>query len=162
MPTAPKTLNNMTKNMTNEEIEAREEAESGVLPDRGDVHLERPKFLTGAARRYWDQILARMEGLSILDDLDSEMLAGYCLMLARRDSWEKELRSLGRKIAASEDAAGLLDAQKDLRTKLLSLERNLLAYAEKLGLTPTGRVRLAQQRAKQTTQVDPDEDLFGS
>ena len=29
--------------------------------------------------------LPAMDGLSILDDLDSEMLAGYCSMLARRD-----------------------------------------------------------------------------
>ncbi len=159
MPTAPKLLENMTKNMTNEEIAIRKEAEVGVLPDRGDVDLDRPKFLTGAARKYWDRILERMVGLSILDDLDSEMLAGYCLMLARRDSWEKELRGLSKQIATVEDAADLLDAQKDLRSKLLSLERNLLAYAEKLGLTPTGRVRLAQQRAKQAAQADPDEDL---
>lgn len=55
------------------------------------------------------------------------------------------------------EAAGKLDA---LTGKLQSLERNILQYAEKLGLTPSGRVRLAQKRA-QTEAEDPDRDLFG-
>lgn len=55
------------------------------------------------------------------------------------------------------EAAGKLDA---LTGKLQSLERNILQYAEKLGLTPSGRVRLAQKRA-QTAAEDPDRDLFG-
>jgi hypothetical protein len=44
--------------------------------------------------------------------------------------------------------------------KLQTLERNLLTYADKLGLTPTGRVRLAQKRAEAAT-FDPDGDLYG-
>ena len=47
-----------------------------------------------------------------------------------------------------------------LTGKLQALERNLLQYAEKLGLTPTGRVRLAQKRA-QAAAPEPDGDLFG-
>ena len=43
-----------------------------------------------------------------------------------------------------------------------SLERNILQYAEKLGLTPSGRVRLAQKRAAAAAEnKDPDGDLFG-
>jgi len=47
--------------------------------------------------------------------------------------------------------------------KMQSLERNILQYAEKLGLTPSGRVRLAQKRAQAAAaaQADPDGDLFG-
>ena len=47
-----------------------------------------------------------------------------------------------------------------LTGKLQALERNLLQYAEKLGLTPSGRVRLAQKRA-QAAAPEPDDDLFG-
>ena len=44
-----------------------------------------------------------------------------------------------------------------------SLERNILQYAEKLGLTPSGRVRLAQKRAQAAAgaRADPDSDLYG-
>ena len=38
---------------------------------------------------------------------------------------------------------------------------NILQYAEKLGLTPAGRVRLAQKRAAAAEAKDPDGDLFG-
>lgn len=55
------------------------------------------------------------------------------------------------------EAAAKLDA---LTGKLQALERNILQYAEKLGLTPSGRVRLAQRRAKAAAE-EPDDDLFG-
>ena len=48
-----------------------------------------------------------------------------------------------------------------LTGKLQALERNLLQYAEKLGLTPSGRVRLAQKRAQAAAEPEPDGDLFG-
>ena len=55
------------------------------------------------------------------------------------------------------EAAAKLDA---LTGKLQALERNILQYTEKLGLTPSGRVRLAQKRA-QAAAEEPDGDLFG-
>ena len=55
------------------------------------------------------------------------------------------------------EAVGKLDA---LTGKLQALERNILQYAEKLGLTPSGRVRLAQRRAQEAA-AEPDDDLFG-
>lgn len=56
------------------------------------------------------------------------------------------------------EAVSKLDA---LNGKLQSLERTLLQYAEKLGLTPSGRVRLAQKRAQAASEPEPDRDLFG-
>ena len=35
MPTAPKALENMSKNLTEEERQIREQAEEGVIPDPG-------------------------------------------------------------------------------------------------------------------------------
>ena len=59
----------------------------------------------------------------------------------------------------------LIEAVSKLDTlngKLQSLERNLLQYAEKLGLTPTGRVRLAQKRAARDAEPGTDgDDLYG-
>lgn len=58
----------------------------------------------------------------------------------------------------------LIEAVSKLDTltgKLQALERNLLQYAEKLGLTPSGRVRLAQKRAQTAAEPEPDGDLFG-
>ena len=57
----------------------------------------------------------------------------------------------------------LVEAVSKLDTltgKLQTLERNILQYADKLGLTPSGRVRLAQKRAAAMGEAQTD-DLFG-
>ena len=169
MPTPPKALDQMSKNLTQEERELREQAEEGVIPDRGrEPNLERPALMAKnpAAARYWRKVLERMDGLVILDDLDSDALGVYCVMLARYEQQckllalaSKQLKEAKGEAEAVADAVSKLDA---ISGKMQSLERNILQYAEKLGLTPSGRVRLAQKRAQAAaTQTDPDGDLFG-
>ncbi len=168
MPTPPKSLDGMNKNLTKEEREIRERAEEGVLPDRGrEIQLEKPAIMTGnaAAGRYWKKVLSRMEGLVILDDLDSDALGVYCVMMARYEQQckllalvSKQLKDVRDDPEAVSDAVSRLDA---VNGKMQSLERNILQYAEKLGLTPSGRIRLAQKRAEQAARAEPDGDLFG-
>ena len=196
MPTAAKAADNMTKHLTRTEREAREQAEEGVLPDRGrKPELKKPAIVRAnkRANAYWNQILKQMEGVVLLDDLDATVLAGYCSMLARRDQTTLLIAQLMDKLGvqgAVEDGAKrrkkdadlsdreweesakgaqvlspdeLVEAAAKLDTltgKLQALERNILQYAEKLGLTPSGRVRLAQRRAKAAAE-EPDDDLFG-
>ena len=196
MPAATKNSENMTKHMTQAEAELRQQAEREVIPQRKKLKLKKPAFVARnkRANAYWNQILTRMEGLVLLDDLDSEMLAGYCSMLARRDQtillvndlyarlgvsgaveplpgkkpdgalsdeeWERSAQAPPDPMTPDE----LIEAVSKLDTmtgKLQALERNLLQYAEKLGLTPSGRVRLAQKRAQAAAEPEPDDDLFG-
>ena len=141
MPTPPKAVDNMSKNLTAEERALREQAEQGVIPDRGrEVCLERPAVMAknAAAGRYWKKVLARMQGLVILDS--------------------KQLKEAQDDPEAVTEAVAKLDA---VSGKMQSLERNILQYAEKLGLTPSGRIRLAQKRAEQAAAKDPNGDLFG-
>lgn len=142
MPTQAKRQENIDKHLTAAEIEARQRAEAGVIPDRKVIDLKPPKLMAKntVARRYWKAILKRMDGLEILDDLDSEMLGVYCVQMAEYE-------------ALCAEGGG----SKELRT----LEKSLLTYAEKLGLTPSGRARLAAKRAAAETEADPDADLFG-
>lgn len=170
MPTPVKSLDNMSKNLTNEERELRERAEEGVIPDRGrESRMEKPAIMTknAAAGRYWKKILERMEGLVILDDLDSDALGVYCVMMARYEQQCKLLSMAARQLKeAEEDPQAIADAAAKLDAvsgKMQSLERNILQYAEKLGLTPSGRVRLAQKRAQAAAEsrADSDGDLFG-
>lgn len=168
MPTPPKAVDNMAKNLTAEERRRREQAEEGVLPDRGrEVLLEKPAIMTGnaAAGRYWKKVLARMDGLVILDDLDSDALGVYCVMMARYEQQCKLLALASKQLkTAKNDPEEVSEAASKLDTvsgKMQSLERNILQYAEKLGLTPSGRIRLAQKRAEQAAAKDPDGDLFG-
>lgn len=170
MPTAPKALDNMSKNLTEEERQLREQAEEGVIPDRSrESRMEKPAIMTknAAAGRYWRKVLERMDGLVILDDLDSDALGVYCVMLARYESQCKVLAQVTKQLkGAKDDPETVADAVAKLDVvsgKMQSLERNILQYAEKLGLTPSGRVRLAQKRAQAAAEAraDPDGDLFG-
>lgn len=167
MPSQAKTLDNMDKHLTEAERAARAAAEEGVMPKREKTELKVPTVVNQDARakKYWDSILKRMDGLAILDDLDSEMLAGYVLMLSRRDRLAKINQELMAQAKAKKDLEAMLEAVDKLDSltgKLQALERNLMNYAEKLGLTPSGRVRLAQKRARAAEEeTDPDADLFG-
>lgn len=170
MPTPPKALDNMSKNLTEEERQLRQQAEEGVIPDRGrESRMEKPAIMTknAAAGRYWKKVLDRMDGLVILDDLDSDALGVYCVMMARYETQCRLLASASKALKdAKSDPEAVADAVSKLDTvsgKMQSLERNILQYAEKLGLTPSGRVRLAQKRAQAAADArsDPDGDLFG-
>jgi len=102
----------------------------------------------------------------MLDDLDSDTLGIYCSMLSRYETLSKDMQSTRRKLAKVTDDADVLEILlgklDSINSKLQRMESNILQYADKLGLTPSGRVRLAQKRAeKLAAQIDPDGDLFG-
>ena len=167
MPAQAKTLDNMEKHLTEAERAARAAAEAEVMPQRDKINLKAPAVVgkDKAAKKYWTSILKRIEGLVLLDELDSEMLAGYVLMLSRRDQLtavSRELMAAASNVENPEAALEMVAKLDGLTSKLQSLERNLLSYAEKLGLTPSGRVRLAQKRAQAAaSESDPADDLFG-
>ena len=140
MATPVKALGAQAKHLTKEEIEAREEAEAAYLPQR-PAKLKMPAAVKDdkAAAVYWRSILKRMEGTGILDDLDAEILGIYCLCLSRRDQ---------------------LDPVENIKA-LLTLEKQILAYADKLGLTPESRIRLARKHAAKAADPTQVDDLFG-
>lgn len=168
MPPKPKTKDAMTKHLTKTEKSAQAAAESSTLPNRPQVMLKPPAALNGdaAARKYWKTILERMEGISILDDLDAEILGVYCSMLSRRDTTQKVYADLLKESKSSkvsaEERVEIIGELDGVISKLQSHERTILQYADKLGLTPAGRVSLARKRAQQAAgEVEPDGDLFG-
>ena len=170
MPTPSKLTENMDKNLTAQEREARAQAEQDVIPDRGGhIELNPPPIMTGipGALGFWKRTLERMEGLAILDNLDSDALGVYCVMMARYkqqctllNQASKALKEAGKDLEKVESALGKIDA---VSAKMTTLEKTILQYADKLGLTPSGRVRLAQRRAAVAAAAasDQDGDLFG-
>ena len=168
MPSKPKTLDAMSKHLTKEELSAQVAAEAATLPDRPEVKLKQPSALKGdsAAQKYWKAILSRMEGISILDDLDSEILGVYCSMLSRRDTTQKVYADLLKESKSSklsaDERVDLIEKLDGIISKLQAHERTILQYADKLGLTPAGRVSLARKRAQQAAgDTNPADDLFG-
>ena len=166
MPTPPKTLAAMSKHLTAEEKEKIQQAEASVNPDRQQIRLEKPKWLSvrkGGA--YWDSILARMEGTAILDDLDTEMLAIYCSQLAERAALQRDLsRARTKKQGEDPDMDQILAITKQINAK----DAKIRDFANDLGCTPSGRVRLAVKRASAAADAaaaaendSVGRDLFG-
>jgi len=157
LPTPVKNLDNMSKHLTKEELEARAFAQAAALPCR---KLKKPKLITQdkAASRHWARILKDMQDLEIIDVLDTDALAIYCAKLSRRDRLQQEYLAL---LARRDDELDLNDVRAAIKLSeaLQASEREILAYASKLGLTPESRVRLAKRLADQE-DADPDADLF--
>ena len=128
-----------------------------MLPAR---KLKKPKLIIAdkAACKHWNRILKDMEGLEILDILDTDALGIYCAKLARRDDLQEKYLEIRTVYALTQDN-GTMRNMMNLSADLQSVERDLLSYAGKLGLTPESRVRLAR-RAAEAESDDPDDDLF--
>ena len=157
MPTPVKTLDNMSKHLTKAEIAEREAAEAQQLPAR---KLKKPKLILQdkAALKHWNRIIRDMQGLDILDVLDTDALAIYCAKLARRDDLQTQYLSW-RDGYYEDPNNATLKVMISLSDSLQSIEREILSYASKLGLTPESRARLAKRIAEQD-EADPDGDLF--
>lgn len=157
MPTPVKSLDNMSKHLTKAEIDARSALESTAMPSRTP---KKPKLIIQdkAAGKHWSRILKAMDGLEIIDVLDTDVLAIYCAKLSRRDELQAQYLVQREHYAANPDST-TLKLMVSISSELQSIERDLLAYASKLGLTPESRVRLAKRMAEQE-EYDPDGDLF--
>jgi len=118
--------------------ELLEKAESAQKV-RSKVKLTMPSWVATdpEAAAIWQDILKNLKGLDLLDNLDTTTLATYCTLMA-----------------AAQRALATEDTQTFNR-----LSTTALNYAKALGLTPTGRKRLA--RAKTDQRADPLSDLFG-
>lgn len=104
-----------------------------------------------------------MKGLAILDDLDAEILAAYCETLSRKDALSSLCRELMAKAESEPDVEmqfELISSIDSVLARLQAHEKSILSYADKLGLTPESRVRLARKRADKEAEAVKD-DLFG-
>lgn len=146
MPKNISSQGTMRKHQTLQEKESRKKEEERMK--RTEVRLSAPDKVRrdAAAKKYWNRYVREIRELELLDNLDADMLGSYCMILARLDRIQEML--------------GDGEPDMDVVTKLESTERNALAYAQKLGLTPESRARLAKRRAEELPE-DPDADLWG-
>lgn len=152
MPTPAKNPANLTGHWTNEQRAAREAAQQQM--ERRFVRLIAPPSVQSdpVALKHWQDTVKRMKGITLLDNVDIDMLAVYCLGLSRL----AQLRQDEARARLEDEIRSLNDTIKLIQSQ----ERIVLQYAEKLGLTPTGRVRLAKQRAEEKPATEAD-DLYG-
>lgn len=157
MPTPPKRLGNMSKHLTSDDIKKREAAEGVTVRDGKRRYIKKPgKIVQNAqAKAVWERTIRSLEGVDLLDNADADTLAQYCMISVRIDMLEREIYGDGDDTRrGAEDATTLIQ-------RLEAAERIKLAYADKLGLTPQGRARLAVRIAKAPEEAPEEKDLYG-
>jgi P27 family predicted phage terminase small subunit len=150
MPTPPKTIENIKKHLTNAERAARQQAEGEVTRHKRP-QLRCPKWLDDDARKIFEETKKRLRGLQLLDNADVEMLGIYSDAVAK-------YRMASQRLSRVDKDDVLLATEDDIKA-CQSWARLIASYADKMGLTPTARARLAKRKAEREP-LDPLEQLL--
>lgn len=99
----------------------------------------KPRAITGEAAKEWDRITTELAALSIVAKVDRALLSIYCRAWADWRECVKRLEELSKKEA---------DETNDKRAWRLGIQRNrledrLIKIADRFGLSPVARARLA-------------------
>jgi len=132
----------MLKHLTNAEKDARVGAEAGLERNKR-VYLKAPKWLSAEAKAVFDRTKAQLRELGILDSIDAEPLAMYADAVVKYRTMAKAMDPEDTKAMAAMQA----------------WSRLALSYAEKLGISPQARARLAKKRAEQQAPDDLEQLL---
>jgi len=134
------------KHWTAAEVTARQAA-SEKLTRKHRIGLRVPSWLDQDARQVWYRVVKQTRDLELLDILDAEMLAIYCDAVARYRQFSKGM------VILRED--GTVIGNDEVIKTAQAWARIVAAYADKLGLSPAARARLAKKIA------DEEPDPFG-
>jgi P27 family predicted phage terminase small subunit len=142
------------KHWTKEQV-AKRAAAAHKVKRKKPVKLKVPFWLDDEARQVWKKTLKDIAGLDLLDKLDEEVLAVYCDAVIRYREATLKVRLNGY---TTMNAQGTETVSPYVRTAQ-SYARIMMQYADKLGLNPNSRARLAKNIAD-TEDDDPNADLF--
>jgi P27 family predicted phage terminase small subunit len=132
------------RHWTKAEISARETAADDQQRDTR-TYLRAPDWLGDEARKVWDGVKGKLRGIELLDNLDTELLAVYCDAVV-------QYRLASARLGYTDEAGVLTRTDEDVKAAQ-SWARIVAMYADKLGLTPGGRARLAKKKADKVVDV---------
>lgn len=138
------------KHWTKAEVESRQKAAVG-MKRKTRTTLRMPGWLDENAQAVWKRVRRQIAGLDLLDNVDVEMLAIYCDAIARYS------QTVAGMVEIKKD--GVIVARDEEIKSAQSWARIAAAYADKLGLSPASRARLAKKRADDS--IDEFESEFG-
>lgn len=134
----------MRKHLTKAEKTARESTQSAQRRN-SRVTLRMPDWLSPEAVEVWKNLKRKLKDIDLLDNTDADLLAVYCDAYAH-------YQAASAVLVKARTVKSMLT--KDDITACQSWARLLSSLGEKLGLTPTGKARLARKKAK---VQEPDE-----
>lgn len=141
------------KHWTAKEVKARQEAAEKTIR-KTKIKLKMPERLREEEKLVWTKTIKEMSGFDILDNVDAEQLAIYCETVVKRNGASEILHKEGMII----NTAFGIKEHPCIKIEQ-SYSRLILQYAERLGLTPNGRARLAKKEANGKVK-DKNGDLF--
>ena len=141
------------KHWTREEVSKRQVA-AQKIQRQAPKKLRMPSWLDPAAASVWKKTMRDLSGLDILDKVDEDMLSTYCDAVARYRESSAKIREEGY---VTINAKGV-ETISPYVSASQSYARIMMQYADKLGLNPNSRARLAKKIAEE--EVDPNGDLF--
>lgn len=141
------------KHWTAAETAARQAGQEAAQR-KSRVRLIPPSWLSAEALDVWKGIVRKLKGIELLDNLDTELLAVYCDAIVHY----RECAAMMSMPVHRDDGEPPTPID-DLIKAMQAWSRIIVSYAEKLGLTPGGRARLAKRKAEKI--LDPFADSFG-
>ncbi len=124
------------KHWTKEQLAAREQA-ANLIKRKKPKSINAPASMSKGAKTVWDRVLKSVDGIDLLDNMDTELLEVYCEAVAKARNLSKLL---------------ILDA--DQTKAYQAYMRIIKSLANELGLSPASRARLVKKKA------DEIEDTF--
>jgi phage terminase small subunit len=124
------------KHWTKEQLAAREQA-ANLIKRKKPKTINAPASLSTGAKAVWKRVLNSVEGIDLLDNMDTELLEAYCETVAKS-------RALSKKATLDADETKAYQAYV----------RIIKSLANELGLSPASRARLVKKKA------DEIEDTF--
>lgn len=121
------------KHWTRAEKKARAAA-SQLVKRKNKRGLYPPSWLSKEALAVWKRVTRSLEGIELLDNIDTELLAVYC------DTYAKYKKLTVQQVMTEDDVKALQ-----------SYARLIKSYADSLGLSPAARARLVKKKAEEPT-----------
>ena len=144
-----KALDNMTGHWTKAEIQQKKYEENLIKID--DKNITCPKWVKGkVARNEFNRLVALLEKIDIICELDITTLGLYCQTYAKLVEIVKEL----------EQEELVIDGKPNPKVKMqLQLSEELRKLGNELGITLSSRLKFATSKAEQ--ERDEVKDEFG-
>ena len=144
-----KALDNQTKHLTKEEIQKREYEENLIKID--DKNIKAPNWLKDrVAKQEFKRLVALLEKIDIICELDITTLALYCETYAKLVEIVKEL----------EQEELVIDGKPNPKVKMqLQLSEELRKLGNELGISLSSRLKFATSKAEK--ERDEVKDEFG-
>ena len=170
MAKSPKPIAMMSKNLTKEEKENREEQEK-KLKGNNDKVYKVPKGTNRKVAKIYKDLVKELAAADILNNLDIELIMTTSYAIFRMREAREVIDELGTTVIVYEDVK---DSEGNVKKIVSQIYKNPAVQVEKdyqaifhqgclqLGLSPSSRAKLAIMNIDATSKEESDEDkLFG-